>query len=136
MSTFLYYLFDTWVTIFFWYLFSIAAYWFVFYKLESRAYVLPPKGKWFDTYRSFDIVYGLLASAKLVVLLLKIMAQTSYDVFFIDWEKPKRDPKDLKKNDNINVWRTIFTANELNELQNTPLITIDFTYFIQIIFML
>lgn len=131
----LYYLFDTWVTIFFWFLVGISCYWFIFYKLESRAYVLLPKHKWMGYYRDFDILFGLLASAKLIVMLLKMGAQTTYDVFFIDWEKPKKDPKNPKNTDNINVWRSLFTANELNELQNTPLVTVEFTYFVYMFFM-
>ena len=115
---------------------GLAGYWFIFYKLENRAYVLLPLGYWRPIYRNFDILFGLLASAKLIVIFLKMASQTSYDVFFIDWEKPKKDPKNPKANDNINVWRTIITANEMNELQNTPLVTIEFTYLVYIFFML
>jgi len=132
----LYFLFDTWTTIFFWYMVGLAGYWFIFYKLENRAYVLLPLGYWRPIYRNFDILFGLLASAKLIVIFLKMASQTSYDVFFIDWEKPKKDPKNPKANDNINVWRTIITANEMNELQNTPLVTIEFTYLVYIFFMI
>ena len=126
---------DTWVTLFFWYLVGFSTYWFVFYKLQNRAYVLLPVYKWWTTYRSFDILFGVLASAKLLVILLRIGAQSSYDIFFIDWEKPKKDPKNPKSSENISIWRTLFTANELNEVQNTPLITVKFTYFVYIFFM-
>ena len=41
-----------------------------------------------------------------------IARQSHIDIFFIDWEKVKKN--DEKK---ISVWRTYFVANEWNELQ-------------------
>jgi meckelin len=130
----LYFLFDTWSAIFFWYLVGVSGYWFIMFKLQNRASVLLPWGTWWDFWRPYDILYGLVASSKLVVILLKILMQTSYDIFLIDWEKPKKDPKTQASTENVNVWRTIFLTNEMNELQNTAHVTIEFTYFIYIFF--
>jgi len=103
--------------------------------LARRAYILLPEDKWWGPYRDFDIIFGLTASAKLIVMFIKIWMQTSYDVFFIDWEKPKKNPQKAKDNETVNVWRTIFTCNELNELQNSPLVTLEFTYIVYLFFM-
>jgi len=35
------------------------------------------------------VIYIQLASAKTVSMILKYILQSNYDLFFIDWEKPK-----------------------------------------------
>ena len=48
---------------------------------------------------------------------MKIIEQSTVDIFFIDWETI--DPQ-FKRTDSIDqsiVWRSIFLANEYNELQ-------------------
>lgn len=95
--------------------------------------MLLPYDSWWNLWRPFDIIFGLVASCKLVVIWLKMLFQTTYDIFLIDWEKPKRDPKTQSSGD-VNVWRTIFLTNELNELQNSGQVTIELTYIVYIFF--
>lgn len=63
--------------------------------------------------------------------------QSSYDIFLIDWERPKFQEhqfNDGEKTDtysrskfDVNAWRSLFLLNELNELQTYKLISTDFT---------
>jgi meckelin len=55
-----------------------------------------------------------------------IFEQTSFDIFLVDWEKPKPrkgNPSEM----GINAWRSLFLLNEFNELQTAKLISIEFT---------
>lgn len=83
---------------------------------------------------------------KLIDVIHLIFTQSSYDIFFIDWERPKAHPRlmdedeseaepilrsgvvargqkdkqvhqDIRDYNKISCWRTLFVANEWNELQ-------------------
>ena len=65
-------------------------------------------------------------------ILYKIYLQVNIDVFFIDWEHEKdvmsnienqRVPKKYK-----GVWRILFLANQLNQLQTKRKINIEFCF--------
>ena len=129
-------LFDTWCTLFFWYLFGIAAYWFIFFKLEDRVYLLLPlRDDWYHTYRKFDIVFGLVCSCKLLAVLLQIAEQCTIDIFFIDWEKSKIEVVKDEHVEMVGCWRSIFVNNEFNEMQGKRYIDFTLTSFIFIFFM-
>lgn len=113
--------FDVWSGIMFWILFFTTAYWFITFKLQANAYVLLPSiDDWGTSYLVFDTIFGLVLAFRLISMVLSIIKQTSVDIFLIDWE-PAPDPMVLKPQvlpkDNICVWRSVFVANELNELQ-------------------
>ena len=84
---------DVFSTLFFWYLFAMTGYWFVFFKFQERVYCfLPGLDTWLQNYRPYDILFGLVASTKLVSVLFKIsFEQCSMDIFLIDWERPKKE---------------------------------------------
>ena len=119
----LYLIFDVWSGIMFWILFFTAGYWFITYKLQANAYVLLPSiDEWSTTYRVFDAIFGIILAFRLCAILMKIVEQSSCDIFLIDWEQSpdpllqKPSPQGVQK-DNVVVWRSIFVANEFNELQ-------------------
>lgn len=82
----------TFSSLFFWFLVILAGYWFVFFKLQERVYLLLPAVLHTSPiYYSFDVVFGLVISTKLVSLVYKIyFDQCDFDIFLIDWEKPKQ----------------------------------------------
>ena len=79
--------------LFFWFLVIISGYWFVFFKWQDQVYILLPEvNHYSNLYYSFDVVFGLVLSTKLLIILYKIyFEQCSIDIFLIDWEKPKTE---------------------------------------------
>lgn len=79
--------------LFFWFLVIISGYWFVFFKWQEQVYILLPEVNHSNSlYYSFDVVFGLVLSTKLIILLYKIyFEQCSIDIFLVDWERPKTD---------------------------------------------
>jgi meckelin len=89
----------------------------------------------------FSALIPVIFALKAIDLFYLILLQASYDVFFIDWERPKpsfttnvnsinqakneatRNQGQTPKNDptneqnKVSCWRTLFVANEWNELQ-------------------
>ena len=49
---------------------------------------------------------------RLVSVIIKIIIQCNVDLFFVDWEAPKP-----YLNFKVPLWRSVFLANEFNELQ-------------------
>lgn len=135
------FLFSGIANVFFLVLVSISIYWLLFYKGQGLAYVVLPTGIHEDTYKALVIVAFVL---KLIDVLHLIFSQSSFDIFFIDWEKPKSDTSgiinnlipsikigdkgkddekdkfiksELKEYNKVSCWRTLFVANEWNEIQ-------------------
>jgi meckelin len=135
---------------------GLAIYWLIFYKGQGVAFVVLP------TSTQEGSFIGLLVGCflfKLVDVLHLIFTQTSYDVFFIDWERPISDgnsgniysnnnnltggtrllrtgevaantdkngpdskdkllrDEELKEFNKVSCWRSLFVANEWNEIQ-------------------
>jgi meckelin len=84
---------DVFSSIFFWFLVILSGYWFVFFKLQERVYVLMPSitSVTTDNYIAFNVVFGLVFGFKLLTIVYKIVfEQCSFDIFLVDWEKPKK----------------------------------------------
>ena len=106
-------------SVFFWFLVILAGYWFVFFKMEERVYLLLPDVNHSSSlYYSFDVIFGLVISTKLFSIFFKIFfEQCSFDIFLVDWEKPKQRrgfKNDLQSG--VNAWRSLLLLNEFNEL--------------------
>lgn len=85
---------------------------------QDAAYLLLPS----STERSyFSILIGAAFGCKALDLLYMIWTQTSIDIFFIDWEKPRGSSSENSESNRsdapISIWRTYFVANEWNEIQ-------------------
>jgi meckelin len=126
-------------------------YWLCFYRGQSVAFIFLPIESQETIFNLFIIIGFIL---KLIDVLYLIFVQTSYDIFFIDWERPraydsgrdllksqkqtrlppieqqkdkflesykldteKETTKEIFKQTNVSCWRTLFVANEWNELQ-------------------
>ncbi|CDW85678.1 meckelin isoform 4 [Stylonychia lemnae] len=128
---------DVYSQLFFWFLVIVTGYWFVFFKLQERVYVLLPTitGSSDNNYMPFNILFGTVLGTKIITLLYKIIfEQCSFDLFLVDWEKPKFQEKSQGVN-GVNAWRQLFLLNEFNELQTTKLISMEFTLLCYAFFM-
>ena len=67
-----------------------------------------------------------------------IQWQTNYDIFFLDWEKPRATttPQGHMMNAPVSAWRKMFIANEWNELQTERLTSRAFTLTLMLLFLL
>ena len=125
----------TWSLTFFWYLFSISAYWYALYKIATRSYLfLPDSTDYGSAYIYFDAVFGALLATQLITVILKIASQVTCDFFFIDWETPKVEERQGKIVSKVNVWRSIIVANEFGELMCEGLLSVTLNYIIFIFF--
>ena len=69
-------------------------------------------------YKAFDDLLICLIVFKFLSLLYKIyFEQSQLDIFFIDWETPKRYRFGESFQEGVNPWRRLYLANEFNELQ-------------------
>ena len=104
-------------------------YWLIFYRAQKVAVLFLPSESDELIFIIFLIIPTIL---KTISVFYTILVQTSYDVIFIDWEKPKTsdyshsnkieaqdsyNKHDLKNLNKISCWRMLFVANEWNEIQ-------------------
>ena len=115
---------------------GVSAYWYVFFKLQYRPYVLFPDGKEKkDLEKQFYIVWGLGMSTFCVYMFYRLFQQTNYDVFFIDWEHEKdilvnniSNTKNIMTEKYKGAWRSLHVANMFNQLQQQRTISIPFCF--------
>ena len=120
-------LFSSWTAVMFWYLFTMCIYWFFFYKVSTAVYCMLPDDRlhWlsFNDYYPFRVILGLCFVGQLFKMIEIIKSQCSIDIFLMDWETPRgklvnpREAAGKTKTAPISAWRTIFCANEWNEMQ-------------------
>lgn len=110
-------------TIFFWFTFAMCAWWFVFYKLQSRVYCfMPGLDTYIENYKYYDDMLISLTVLKLISLLYNIVfEQSALDIFMIDWEAPKmyrtnRGKRGQNMKQAVSPWRRLFLCNEYKEL--------------------
>jgi meckelin len=95
----------------------LTGYWFIFFKLQERVYVLlPALNTYSKNYKPYDFLFFIVFGSKALSIIFKIaFEQSSFDVFLIDWERPKL-PYSNNSRMGVNAWRSLFLVNELNEL--------------------
>ena len=121
----------------FWYCFLLCAYWYFFFKLANRIYLLmPPLEEYKKYYRKFDIMFGIGFGMYMIFMILRIYFQVNFDIYFIDWEHEK----ELFKNNSGDeattskyrkyrgAWRLIHVANQFNALQKQRLTSLFFAF--------
>ncbi|EFJ50232.1 hypothetical protein VOLCADRAFT_116951, partial [Volvox carteri f. nagariensis] len=95
----------------------VSLYYLILYKLQEEIYFLMLPD---DQLENFKITVILAIVGQSLGLLWMLWQQMRTDVFFIDWEKPR---KILSKEGTreepgaVSCWRTLMVANEFNELQ-------------------
>ena len=120
---------------------GVAIYWLIFFKGQGLAYVLIPSYQGEEHFRICLIIAFVL---KIIDIAHLIAVQCSYDIFFIDWERPKdsnmsmnigQEPTKVSRSNEkvreeakpsfdesklqnrVSCWRSLFVANEWNEIQ-------------------
>ena len=99
----------------------VHAWWFLFFKNSDAAEVLlptldPVDSEW-SAYEVFQIFFFAILGCKTIAVILKIVEQSSADIFIMDWEKERKIAQE-DDTPSVVAWRSTFIANELNELQS------------------
>ncbi|KAH8065036.1 hypothetical protein JL722_1932 [Aureococcus anophagefferens] len=120
------------VHIFFPFMFAMSSYILVFFKLQDTVYLLLPRenredGKGYEYYPVRVMLVSLWAFQTANVLKV-IYDQCSVDIFFVDWERPRSET--LRHKVPVSIWRTLFVANEWNELQTVRRTNVTFILFL------
>ncbi|CAE1293962.1 TMEM67 [Acanthosepion pharaonis] len=90
---------------------GIGLYFLIFFKRQDIVVIMPLVGSSLTkTYASYIVIAFVF---KLFDLFYLMFRQCTIDIFFIDWERPTRQQKDAP----VSAWRTLFVANEWNEIQ-------------------
>lgn len=87
---FLQYLFDSWSELMFWLLFFSCSNIFISYKLQMNAFfLLPELGDASEkVYASFKIIMLITLIFKFISVLMRIIEQTTMDIYLVDFEPP------------------------------------------------
>lgn len=129
--------------------FGGSLFWLIFFKKQSVVHVLLP-----DSTQQ-RLVRDLLISAfalKIVDILKLLWRQSSVDIFFIDWERPRarnaiHPPNDRSRgggdssqkaddrSESVSIWRSYFVANEWNEIQTTRKVSMPFQIIAALLFL-
>ena len=99
--------------------FALCSYWLVFFKMQDTVYVLLPEenredGRGFNYYGVRTLIISLWVFQTAVVGKI-VHDQCAIDIFFVDWEKSRS--QDVRHRAPVSIWRTLFVANEWNEMQ-------------------
>jgi len=78
-------------TILFWYVLLFSMYWLLFFKLQDKVFALLPANtpRFRPDYEAHQLLVVLCFIGQLVRVMEIVWEQTSVDVFFTDWEKPR-----------------------------------------------
>ena len=86
IGKFLMYLCSSIANVFFVVFIGVCIWWLIFFKGQNLAYVLLPTGTQVDSFTALLVIAFVL---KAIDILYLILVQVSYDIFVLDWEKPK-----------------------------------------------
>jgi meckelin len=111
------------------------------FKAQNDLFIMLPvdRPQWLtkNDYYPFRTLLVLCFVGQLLRVIEIVMVQCSVEVFFMDWEKTRGKLVNTKDSDSgrtkkapISAWRTIFVANEWNEMQNARKINVEFTIII------
>ena len=66
-----------------------------------------------QVYSWFNVILLMTLFSKLIAVVLRIIEQSTMDIYLVDFENPNRDSKQ------VNAWRYMFIPNEFAELQTS-----------------
>ena len=111
----------------------VSAYWLFFFKLSDNVHSMLPHDGEIGLVR--DMLYAAVILQSLDVA-MEIYRQVNADIFFIDWEKPRRVMLPGGSGEDeapVSVWRVLFIANQWGDYQarrlTSPTLTILFMVF-------
>jgi len=71
----------------FWVTFIVTGYWFINYKMSTRAVLLLPSTAATNSfYDKFDVVFYMMLACRTGAVLFRIVQQSSADIYLMDWE--------------------------------------------------
>jgi len=123
---------------YFWIITGLSIQWLIFFKQQDVVYRLLPLDSQGSAFRVLLIVSFVF---KVIDIIHLLFMQVSIDIFFIDWERPRGTVTQANTADNapaeapISIWRTLFVANEWNEIQTVRKISLEFQIFATLLFL-
>jgi meckelin len=116
------------VHLFFPLVFALTSYVLIFFKLQENVFMLLPMenredGMGFNYYPVRTVVITMWVFQTGVIGKL-VLDQCSVDIFFVDWERARASS--TRHRAPVSVWRTLFVANEWNEMQTARKTNINF----------
>ena len=122
-----------WGLFMFFFSWGISIYWYLFFKVQYRAFILLPEIEQYKPYyKKFNIFWGLGATSFCLYMFYRIGQQTNFDIFFVDWEHDKdilvNNMNDIRSEKYRGAWRGLHVANQFNQLQKQRTISIQFCF--------
>jgi meckelin len=117
------------------FLFAVALYVWIVYKNQPQVSLLLPPDSELTLYLA---ILAFCLAGKVLYLGVIVWVQTRYDIFFIDWEKSRGRFASLKPGQRgkmapVSIWRTLFIANEWNEMQTVRRISLELTLLLMVL---
>ena len=136
---FILFCFGTISTMYFWVIFGLTVQWLIFFKRQKTVYQLLPTP---SQEQLFLELAGVTIAFKIIDLLHMLWSQISFEIFFVDWERPQgRVNQPLQGGEAgamdapVSIWRTLFIANEWNEIQTIRKINPELQIFLVLLFL-
>ncbi|KAL4462511.1 hypothetical protein ABPG72_009112 [Tetrahymena utriculariae] len=111
------------------FLFILSAALYIIAKAStSPNFIIPPRFSESQIYTSFIICCAFGFAFKLIATFNLILKQSNCQIYFLDWE-PKKKFLHQEEDKGQSSWRTLFVANEFNELAVYRIVSIEWTLF-------
>ncbi|EAR82292.2 meckelin (macronuclear) [Tetrahymena thermophila SB210] len=111
------------------FLFILSAALYIIAKAStSPNFIMPPRFSDSQIYTSFIICCAFGFAFKLIATFNLILKQSNCQIYFLDWE-PKKKFLHQEEDKGQSSWRTLFVANEFNELAVYRIVSIEWTLF-------
>lgn len=136
---FILFCFGTFSTMFFWVAFGMSVHWLIFFKRQKTVSLLLPSE---SQEKLFLTLFYITFTFKLLDVLNLLVSQIFFDIFFIDWERPQGRVNQPTQGGEagavdapVSIWRTLFIANEWNEIQTIRKINPELQIFLVLFFL-
>ena len=123
----------------FWVVFGLSVQWLVFFKRQKTVYQLLPTA---SQETLFLELVGVAIAFKCIDVLHVLWSQISFEIFFVDWERrqgrlnqPAQGSEAGVADAPVSIWRTLFIANEWNEIQTIRKINPELQIFLVLLFL-
>lgn len=136
---FILFCFGTFSTMLFWVVFGLSVQWLIFFKRQKTVSQLLPTP---SQERLFLELVGVTIAFKFIDVLHMLWSQISFEIFFVDWERPQGRMNQPTQGGEagatdapVSIWRTLFIANEWNEIQTIRKINPELQIFLVLFFL-
>ena len=136
---FILFCFGTFSTMLFWIAFGMSVQWLIFFKRQKTVSQLLPSE---SQEKLFLTLLYVAFTFKLIDLIHMLVSQIFFDIFFVDWERPQGRVSQPTQGGEaggmdapVSIWRTLFIANEWNEIQTIRKINPELQIFLVLFFL-